>query len=59
MRKNRPFMKNKLVELLKLLIESKKLRTEIGRQSRLTIEKGEFSITHRNDVLREIFEKAI
>jgi len=59
MRKNRPFMKNKLVELLKLLIENKKLRTEIGRQSRLTIEKGEFSITHRNDVLREIFEKAI
>ena len=59
MRKLRPFMKDKLVESLKFLIENEKLRKEIGRQARLTIEKGEFSITRRNELLREIFEEAI
>jgi len=59
MRKLRPFMKDRLVESLKFLIENEKLRKEIGRQARLTIEKGEFSITRRNELLREIFEEAI
>ena len=59
MRKLRPFMKDKLVESLKFLIENKKIRTQISRQARLTIEKGEFSITRRNEILREIFEESI
>ena len=59
MRKLRPFMKDKLVESLKFLIENEKLRKEIGRQARLTIEKGKFSITRRNEILREIFEESI
>jgi len=59
MRKLRSYMKNRLVECLKLLIENKKVRKEIGMKARLTIEKGEFSITRRNEILKEIFEESI
>lgn len=59
MRKLRSYMKDRLVESLKLLIENEKIRKEIGLKARLTIEKGEFSITKRNELLREIFEESM
>jgi glycosyltransferase involved in cell wall biosynthesis len=58
MTKLRPFMIEKIKESMKLLIEDSSLRQKIGREAAMTIEKGEFSIKHRNDVLKEIFDSA-
>lgn len=56
MRSLRPYMKNKLKEYFKLLIEDSSLRQKISREAFLTIEKGKFSFTERNRLLGEIFE---
>ncbi len=58
-RKIRPYVTEKLVERLRLLIEDQKLRERIGSEARKTIEQGEFSITHRNKLLKNIFDEAI
>jgi len=59
MRKLRPYMKEKLIENMKLLIEDSSLREKISREAASTIEEGEFSVKHRNNILKEIFDKAI
>jgi len=59
MRKLRPYMTQKLVEFMKLLIEDSSLRSKIGKEAYNTIEKGEFSIDNRNKLLKDIFDNAI
>lgn len=58
MRSLRPYMKEKLKEYMKLLIEDSSLRQKIGKEAALTIEKGEFSIAKRNSLLKEVFDQA-
>ena len=59
MRRLRPFMKEKLKEYLKLLIEDDSLRHKLGENAKKTIEHGEFSIKKRNSILKEVFDNAI
>lgn len=56
--KLRPYMTQKLVEFMKLLIEDSSLRRKIGKEAYNTIEGGEFSIKNRNKLLKEIFDDA-
>jgi glycosyltransferase involved in cell wall biosynthesis len=58
MRKTRPFMTKKIKENLELLIEDFSLRQKISKEAKLTIEKGEFSLEHKNKLLKEIFDEA-
>jgi len=57
-RKLRPYMTAKLKENMKLLIEDSTLRNKIGKEASLTIEEGEFSMKHRKNLLKEIFDFA-
>ncbi|PIO08343.1 hypothetical protein COU59_01820 [Candidatus Pacearchaeota archaeon CG10_big_fil_rev_8_21_14_0_10_34_12] len=56
-----PEVIKQLVEKLSILIENKKLREKMGRESRKMIEdeNGKFSITRRNKQLRKIYEEAL
>lgn len=58
-RKSRPWMVNQIVEKTSLLIENGSLRRRIGRQARLLVEHGEFSLKNRNDNLKKIFDEAV
>lgn len=58
MRKTRPHLTKKLKEFMKLLIEDSSLRQKIGNEAALTIEKGEFSLQRKNDLLKEVFDSA-
>lgn len=57
-RKARSYMTEKLVEKLRLLIEDQNFRNKIGTAAHKTIEEGEFSIGHRNKLLKNIFDEA-
>ncbi|HYL67323.1 MAG TPA: glycosyltransferase family 4 protein [Nitrosopumilaceae archaeon] len=57
-RKIRSYMTEKLAEKMQLLIEDKKLRDKIGGAAKKTLEEGEFSITNRNNLLKNIFDNA-
>jgi len=57
-RKFRQYMTEKLKENMKLLIEDSSLRNKIGKEASLTIEEGEFSMKHRKNLLKEIFDCA-
>jgi glycosyltransferase involved in cell wall biosynthesis len=57
-RKIRSYMTEKLTEKMQLLIEDEKLREKIGMAAKKTIEEGEFSITNRNNLLKNIFDNA-
>jgi len=59
MRKLRPYMKEKLKETLKILIEDSSLREKMSREAASTIENGEFSNRNRNSILKEVFDEAI
>lgn len=56
-----PEIVKQLVEKLSKLIESKKLREKMGRESRKMIEdkEGKLSITKRNKQLRKIYDEAL
>jgi len=56
-----PEIVKELVEKLSKLIESKKLREKMGRESRKMIEdkEGKFSIIKRNKQLRKIYDEAL
>jgi len=58
-RKIRSYMTEKLTEKMQLLIEDEKLRKKIGVGAKKTIEEGEFSITNKNKLLKNIFDDAI
>ena len=57
-RKVRSYVTQKLTEKIRLLIEDSKLREQIGSEARRTIAEGEFSLQHRNELLRNIFDEA-
>ena len=48
-----------LVEKMSILIEDKKLRKKMGRNSFKMVESGKFSIKERNKKLRKIYDEAI
>ena len=56
-----PEIINQLVDRLSILIENKKLREKMGKESRKMIEDedGKFSITRRNKQLRRIYDDAL
>jgi len=58
MRKIRPFMIEKIKESMKILIEDSALRMRLGREASMNIERGEFSIKKRNNLLKTILETA-
>ena len=58
MKKFRISVVDKTKECMKMLIEDSSLRNNIGREAECTIGSGEFSIEHRNSILKEIFDKA-
>ena len=57
-RKARSYMTEKLVEKLRLLIEDQNFKNKMSVAAHGTIEQGEFSITHRNELLKNIFDEA-
>ena len=59
-KKPHPEIIKQLVKKLSILIEDKKLREKMGKESRKMIEdeNGKFSITKRNKQLRKIYEEA-
>ena len=58
MKKFRTSMIDKTRDCMKMLIEDSSLRNNIRREAERTIESGEFSIEHKNSLLKEIFDKA-
>ncbi len=52
------YMINKIKECMQEFIEDSSLRRNLGREASYTIENGEFSIKHRNALLKEIFDDA-
>jgi len=54
-----PEIIEQLVEKLSILIENKKLREKMGKESRRMIEEGRLSIKERNKKLRRIYEEAL
>ena len=58
MRKSRSIMTEKLVKSLIMLIENSSLRERISSEASKSFESGEFSITNRNKIIKEIFESA-
>lgn len=58
-RKVHPKIVKQLVEKLSILIEDKKLREEMGKESRRMIEQGKFSIKERNKKLRRVYKEAL
>jgi len=58
MRALRPYMREKLVKYMALLIEDSALRHKMGREAELTIRQGEFSLKKRNSLLKNIFDDA-
>jgi glycosyltransferase involved in cell wall biosynthesis len=53
-----PFFVQDLTEKLARLIENQSLRKEMGKKARHEIENGKFSITKRNEILRQVLERA-
>jgi glycosyltransferase involved in cell wall biosynthesis len=58
-RKVHPKIVKQLVEKLSILIEDKKLREKMGKESRRMIEEGKFSIKERNKKLSKIYKEGI
>ena len=58
MRALRPYMREKLVKYMALIIGDSALRHKIGREAELTIREGEFSLKKRNSLLKTIFDEA-
>jgi glycosyltransferase involved in cell wall biosynthesis len=56
---NKQKIVNDLIEKLSLLIEDSSLRKKMGRNGKLKIEKGKFSIKERNKKLKRIYEEAL
>jgi len=54
-----PEIVNQLVEKLSILIENKRLREKMGKESRKLIEDGKLSIKERNKKLGRIYEEAL
>jgi glycosyltransferase involved in cell wall biosynthesis len=56
-----PEIVSQLVEKISLLVENKKLREKMGKESRKMIEdeNGKFSITRRNKQLKKIYEETL
>lgn len=54
-----PEIVKQLVEKLSILIENKKLREKMGKESRRMIEKGKLSIKERNKKLEKIYREAL
>ena len=59
--KDHPEIVEQLVEKISLLVENKKLREKMGKESRKMIEdeNGKFSITRRNKQLKKIYEETL
>ncbi len=58
MKKFRPIVIEKIKECMKMLIEDSSLRHNIERDAAQTIKSGEFSIQHRNSILKEVFDES-
>lgn len=58
MKKFRSIVIEKIKECMKMLIEDSSLRHSIERDAAQTIKSGEFSIQHRNSILKEVFDEA-
>ncbi len=58
MKKFRPIVIDKIKECMKMLIEDSSLRHNIERDAAQTIKSGEFSIQHRNSILKEVFDES-
>ena len=59
MRNSREYLTKKLTESMKTLIEDEGLRRQISKESKKTINEGEFSITERNSRLKKILDEAV
>jgi glycosyltransferase involved in cell wall biosynthesis len=53
-----PRVVSDLVEKVSILIEDERLRRSMGRAGRCEVEQGKFSIEHRNEKLRQVFDEA-
>ncbi len=58
MKKFRSAVIEKTKDCMRMLIEDSSLRQNIGREAAQTIKSGEFSIEHKNSILKEIFDEA-
>ena len=58
MKKFKSIVIEKIKECMKMLIEDSYLRHNIEREAAQTIKNGEFSIQHRNSILKEVFDEA-
>jgi glycosyltransferase involved in cell wall biosynthesis len=58
-RQSRRWMVNQIVDKASLLIENGSLRKRFGREARLLLEQGEFSVKRRNDKLKKVFDEAV
>lgn len=58
MRKLRSIMTEKLEKAFTMLIEDKTLREKISIEASKSFESGEFSITNRNKIIKEVFDNA-
>ena len=57
-KKFRSSMIEKIKDCMRMLIEDSSLRHNIEREASQTIKSGEFSIQHRNSLLKEIFDES-
>ena len=51
-------MTKKLEKALTLLIQDRSLRERISSEASKSFESGEFSITNRNKIIKEVFDSA-
>lgn len=58
MKKFRTSMIDKTKDCMRMLIDDSSLRHSIGREAQHAIESGEFSMKHKNSILKEIFDRA-
>ena len=58
MKRFRSIIIEKTKECMRMLIEDSSLRHNMEKEASQTIKSGEFSIQHRNSLLREIFDEA-
>lgn len=50
---------DELTKALSILLESSSLRESMGKQGRKEIVEGKFSVTRRNEILREVYESCM
>lgn len=58
MKRFRQHLIDQIKKSMKQLIEDPSLQNSLGREAKSTIENGEFSLKHRNFLLKEIFDEA-